>query len=440
MPLDTADVVRTLNEGRIDDALAQLLEAYQHSRDPWLALMIDRLGASAVSHQVESVAVQQTQLERCRALGEAVARALPSARTSALHQVRRMLADASSTNVLELLTALSTVPPDPRIAALALRSLSEVGAVRELSPRIAKALAELLQAHGHAGLLPAYLETEAASAHSRPHVYRFVFNDETRAALATRKYPAHTEAHGELERLITARLRPPASTAAVEALLEAIYADPDNDSARAVYADALLERGDLRGEFIQLQLLRAAGVARKGSAAKEKALLTAHRVDWLGDLHAHVARATARFERGFVSRAELLGRPEQARPLRLLTHLELSTDLLSSVGAELVSVRELTVHAKSGLEPVCEALQRAATRSLSSLQVVSVIERTDTLVAALGAVPALQHLRTLRLARGAVGMPSANTLGALPAALARLELVDSKRSLVRHEAGWVEDS
>lgn len=440
MPFEPAEVVRTLNEGRVDDALVELLEAYQQSRDPWLALMIDRLGGSGAPPALEPVVVQQTQLERCQALGEAVARAQPSARTGVLDQVRRMVADAASTNVLELLTALSVVPADPRIAALALRSVSEVGAVRELSPRIAKALAELMRVHGHTGLLEAFLETEASCAHSRPHVYRYFFNDETRAALAPRKYPAHTDAHGELERLISARLRPPASTSDLEALLEAIYAEPDHDSPRAVYADALLERGDARGEFIQLQLLRAAGIARKGSAAKEKALLTAHRIDWLGDLHGRVARATARFERGFVSRAELLNRPEHLRPLRLLTHLETSTELLGAVGAELVSLHELTVHAKSGLEPLCEALQHTSLRSLSSLTVVSVIERTDSMLAALCAVPSLQRLRTLRLARGAVGMPTANTLASVPAALERLELVDAKRSLVRQESGWVESS
>ncbi len=46
-------------------------------------------------------------------------------------------------------------------------------------------------------------------------------------------------------------------------LLELIYAAPDDDTPRLVFADSLSERGDARGEFIQLQVQRARG---QGSA------------------------------------------------------------------------------------------------------------------------------------------------------------------------------
>ncbi len=42
-------------------------------------------------------------------------------------------------------------------------------------------------------------------------------------------------------------------------LLELIYAAPDDDTPRLVFADSLSERGDERGEFIQLQIQRARG-------------------------------------------------------------------------------------------------------------------------------------------------------------------------------------
>ena len=41
-----------------------------------------------------------------------------------------------------------------------------------------------------------------------------------------------------------------------DALLAAIYADPDDDAPRHVLADALIDRGDPRGEFISMQLAR----------------------------------------------------------------------------------------------------------------------------------------------------------------------------------------
>jgi uncharacterized protein (TIGR02996 family) len=57
-----------------------------------------------------------------------------------------------------------------------------------------------------------------------------------------------------------------------EALLAAIYAAPDDDTPRLVFADALSERGELRGEFIGLQLARAKGNATGAQRAREREL------------------------------------------------------------------------------------------------------------------------------------------------------------------------
>ena len=46
-------------------------------------------------------------------------------------------------------------------------------------------------------------------------------------------------------------------------LLAAIHADPRDDAPRLVYADWLLERGDVRGELIVLHTMRS-GAQRKG--------------------------------------------------------------------------------------------------------------------------------------------------------------------------------
>ncbi len=73
-------------------------------------------------------------------------------------------------------------------------------------------------------------------------------------------------------------------------LLAEIYANPDDDGARAVYADALLERGDVRGELILAQL--------RGSRAV--GLIDQHGSAWLGPLAAITLRVE--FERGFPAR------------------------------------------------------------------------------------------------------------------------------------------
>lgn len=57
-----------------------------------------------------------------------------------------------------------------------------------------------------------------------------------------------------------------------QALLDAIYASPDDDAPRQVFADALTERGDPRGEFITLQLARARGEATPAQFMRERDL------------------------------------------------------------------------------------------------------------------------------------------------------------------------
>lgn len=59
-----------------------------------------------------------------------------------------------------------------------------------------------------------------------------------------------------------------------EELLAAVFAAPDDDSPRLVYADALLERGELRGELIQLQIARAAGQLTLPQLHREQELLS----------------------------------------------------------------------------------------------------------------------------------------------------------------------
>ena len=57
-----------------------------------------------------------------------------------------------------------------------------------------------------------------------------------------------------------------------EGLLAAIYAAPEDDAPRLVFADALIERGDPRGEFISLQLNRAQGKASPAQLLREREL------------------------------------------------------------------------------------------------------------------------------------------------------------------------
>ncbi len=87
----------------------------------------------------------------------------------------------------------------------------------------------------------------------------------------------------------------------VRGLRERIAADPSNDEPRHVLADLLMERGDPRGEFIQLQLAQAAGDRSERTKGRLKILLGRHGRQWLPP----GVREDSTFERGFLHTALL---------------------------------------------------------------------------------------------------------------------------------------
>lgn len=93
-------------------------------------------------------------------------------------------------------------------------------------------------------------------------------------------------------------------------LLAMVHATPDDDGPRLVFADALLERGDERGEFIQLQIARASGRGTREGLVRERALARDPKrlAAWALPLS---NGGTVRFRRGFV--AQLTAKPAAAR-------------------------------------------------------------------------------------------------------------------------------
>lgn len=101
-------------------------------------------------------------------------------------------------------------------------------------------------------------------------------------------------------------------------LAQAVLDRPDDLDAHRVYADALTEQGDPRGELIQVQLQledpAVAGEQRATLVAREQALIAEHGPGWLGPLADELlgdternawARVDFAFERGFLRRLEL---------------------------------------------------------------------------------------------------------------------------------------
>lgn len=114
-------------------------------------------------------------------------------------------------------------------------------------------------------------------------------------------------------------------------LFEAVYEAPEADGSRHVLSDALLERGDERGEFIALQLLEASGAATPKQAARAKTLEENHWRRWLVELPGiartrHSPPRPYDFHRGFLRSCLLTptGIGEDSPTWRLLERLHVT--------------------------------------------------------------------------------------------------------------------
>ena len=121
----------------------------------------------------------------------------------------------------------------------------------------------------------------------RPELPRSLSADSRRVFTDLRTGFRATRSRAELER---------------DALVEAVYAEPDDDGPRAVLADFLLSEGlDVaRGELIGLQLEAARRRLPEPARQRERALLDLHGLRWMGGFAAVPQLASVEFARGFV--------------------------------------------------------------------------------------------------------------------------------------------
>ncbi|MCA9665606.1 MAG: TIGR02996 domain-containing protein [Myxococcales bacterium] len=164
-------------------------------------------------------------------------------------------------------------------------------------------------------------------------------------------------------------------------LLAAIYQDPDDDDSRRVYADLLQEAGDPRGELIGLQLQQARGAASSKEERRVRALLRAHRGQWIGEDLERVLNKVV-FERGFLFAAEL-------------AQNAVATDEIwqrAAADERLATLREL--HKGRGSARRLQLFVEGAARNLTSLEVPS-----NTILDVLVGLPGPRALQALSLPR-----------------------------------------
>jgi len=93
-----------------------------------------------------------------------------------------------------------------------------------------------------------------------------------------------------------------------KALYAEICRNPDDGALRQVWADWLIEQGDPRGEFIQLQCSGCMD-AFTPVIERERALLEAHREEWLGELAPWIS--LNEWDRGFLTACTLRRPPRE---------------------------------------------------------------------------------------------------------------------------------
>lgn len=230
-------------------------------------------------------------------------------------------------------------------------------------------------------------------------------------------------------------------------LLEAVHAAPDDDAPRLVYADHLMERGDPRGELIQLQCelvgIDEDDVRYHRMKRRERTLLKQHGEEWTKELRALNKHLTFEFHRGFVEGVagpadlfERLGRKlltlaPLLRRLGVVSYDSRSIESIVKSGlfGRAISIRIYSGRSRVDLGPLSAITEATSIRRLH-LDEVGLV-RTD--FDALATSGAFRDLRELEITSCRIGKDGPLPLERLPAQLSRFSIVTGKepRALVR---------
>jgi uncharacterized protein (TIGR02996 family) len=235
--------------------------------------------------------------------------------------------------------------------------------------------------------------------------------------------------------------RPSRPARGLDDLYAEVYANPGLDEPREVLADALVEAGDPRGEFIQLQLARARGESKPAGRTRERALLAAHVASWT--LLRAVDPRTVEFERGFPARAHvILSGAHASRDLladpRWSTFVAL--DWPASEGANLaplVHLQEIYLHYRrttAGLPPNIRLLGEHHARLL----VHSAPPSATALCTSEMEQPTLlpRRFRSVRITTRLGAVPAARLLAGLPPTVEEVELTLAPTGRTWARVGW----
>ncbi|MCB9675699.1 MAG: TIGR02996 domain-containing protein [Alphaproteobacteria bacterium] len=283
------------------EALTALLARWRQAPDPVLADAIDVVSAKAAAPAFGGTLAKQMQA----ALG-AVAKPDMVQLPAILDAAARQRGIDPVSDLLDAL--LASWPPDPRIGTALMGWIERPPWTSQRSQRIWRRAFRLLEALGDAriqrlaevdtnrafpGLTGDFVGERIARLLGRP------FAPSTASQAQRAGWEAVLARHADRAR------REAEARASIEALRDAVLDAPDDLGARMVWADALSELGDPRGELVLLQLEDAAGELDRSRRIRMNALLKAHEADWLGPVDAVFAKTGRVWERGFLVRGNV---------------------------------------------------------------------------------------------------------------------------------------
>jgi uncharacterized protein (TIGR02996 family) len=315
MTIDTA--VKAFRTGKPEVALEALLEVWRKSRAPELAEAIAAVGAQVDATRPK---IPAKKAERIAAWKKVAAK-----RDGAdLGPLLAALDGLVAADGEPLVIVLQRWPADPRIAdgLFALLDSPPTGMRGRKAEPFWRAVLLAIENVGdpRTGDRRTALAGKIAGDASERSGLQWADSSEVlRASLAavkTRPAPK-VKALTAKDKALLADLKP-AVRGDVGLLYAKVYAEPHDDGARHILADALLESGDPRGELISLQLLPKLDAAQRKRA---KQLLDANARKWLGPLEPAVLKSGLVYRRGFPAEAKLstnqasvvkalIGRPE----------------------------------------------------------------------------------------------------------------------------------
>ncbi len=213
------------------------------------------------------------------------------------------------------LTALAGLGPDPRIVGALLELDTGSRYASAAGNRLWQDVYDLLLRWGSVEAVERVPKDLPASEHTSPWNaarYRSIF--EPLAVRWAHRWPVEPLLPAPIETLLAAlELKLAPSLRLTEGLLAAVHQAPSADSPRLVFADALTEQGDSRGEFIALQFAHAEGELPLGKREHMQRLLAASGRAWFDGLEGQVA-PQAVFHKGFLSEVRLATRTPVPTP------------------------------------------------------------------------------------------------------------------------------